>query len=401
MRCLKSMLKNSENKYGLITKTIHWVTALLILMLLCMGFKMTSLPFGEDKLWVYMLHKSLGLTVLLLAFVRVAWHVISKRPSDLPTHATWEKKLAHVVHFLIYVALFAMPLSGWIMSSAGDFTVQFFGINMPDIAPKNEKLFDATLWFHQTMALVIIAVVALHAAGALKHHFIDRDITLKRMTHDKVGFVGAGIIVLIAAIFMVPTLIMAAQQLMDQKPQAQEEAASEQTQGAAETLQQNGWSIDHEKSRITFTATQYGQDFEGHFEGFDGQIIFDPATPDQNKAKIEIKIASIKTGSEDRDTQARSAEWFGIDQYPVAIYETQSITKTDETHFFAKGMLNLHGVTIPVEFPFTLAINGNRAVMAAELILKRLDFGIGQGEWQKTDAVGNDVKVSIAVEAIR
>src|SRR5262245_39756204 len=118
-------LFNTREKFGLIAKSFHWIMAVLILMLLTMGYKMVTLPPGPDKVWVVMLHKSLGVTVLFLAFGRLAWRLANGRPDPEPTLKKWEVDLSKIVHFLLYAAFFAMPLTGWIMSSAGEYPVSF------------------------------------------------------------------------------------------------------------------------------------------------------------------------------------------------------------------------------------------------------------------------------------
>ena len=173
--------RNTTEAYGSVAKTFHWVIAVLMIGILAVGLYMTGMKLGPDKFKLYGLHKSFGITILTLATLRLLWRLTGKHPFPLPNHQTWEKILAKLTHGLLYAALFAMPLSGWIMSSATGFSVSFFGLfTLPDVVGPNDKLSHLANEFHEIAAWVVIGLIALHAAGALKHHLIDRDNTLRR-----------------------------------------------------------------------------------------------------------------------------------------------------------------------------------------------------------------------------
>lgn len=397
-----------NTSYNPVSKILHWTTALLIFGLLLLGFYMAGLDFSEDKLQLYALHKSFGFLVLILVFVRVVWHLFVKKPASLPSHKKWEKGLSHAVHGFLYVLLFAMPLTGWVMSSAGDFTIQFFGFDVPDIVVKDKGLFDLAREAHEIIAFVIVGVVALHVAGAFKHHFIDRDETLARMTRDKLGVGGGVVMVILAGALFMPSAYFIVHDIMQDVSVGGDNVAEHvvipvASANVVSTAPQ--WDIVPQNSKIQFTATQYGQEFSGVFGGFDGQIYFDPENPEQSVAQIVVTIAPISTGSDDRDAQAVSAEWFDAKQFPQAVFKTTSFEKTELGSYIAHAQLTIRDVMFPVDMPFTLDVkeeNGNTsAFMKAELVLNRLDFGIGQGEWQKTDAIGNEVKVSVEMNATK
>lgn len=170
-------------------KILHWVSAVLIFSLLCMGMYMGLMEVEAGKYEVYALHKSLGILVLVLACVRVLVVIFKKRPKDSVAHKKWERVLARIVQGALYVSLVAMPVSGWVMSSAGGYSVSFFGIGLPSIVGKSEALFHAGHEAHEVITWVLLVAVALHVAGALKHYFLDRDETLQRMTWAGIKFV--------------------------------------------------------------------------------------------------------------------------------------------------------------------------------------------------------------------
>jgi cytochrome b561 len=175
-------LRNTDQTYGTVAKSFHWLVALLILGLLVVGMTMVRMKMGPDMFKLIGLHKSTGLVVLGLATLRVLWRFTNRHVASLPNHQQWEKLLASLVHWLLYAAMFVMPLSGWIMSSAKGFSVSFFGLfTMPDLVKPDENLAALMIKVHNVSAYTLIVIIGLHIAGALKHHLFDRDNTLLRM----------------------------------------------------------------------------------------------------------------------------------------------------------------------------------------------------------------------------
>jgi cytochrome b561 len=141
-----------------------------------------DLPLGMKKLAMLARHKSVGITILGLVVLRLLWRWMNPTPALPDTLKPYERVLANLTHAGLYVVLFAMPLSGWIMSSARGFPVSWFGfIQLPDLVGKNKAVYDAMVETHETLAWVLCAIVALHVLAALKHHFWLKDHVLKRM----------------------------------------------------------------------------------------------------------------------------------------------------------------------------------------------------------------------------
>lgn len=174
--------RNSTTGFGAITKTLHWVMALLVIAILGVGLWMTGLPLGPDKFKIYALHKSFGFCVLMLVIARMVWHIYSKKPGFVEGMKTWERLAAHAAHIFLYLAMLAMPLSGWLMSSAKGYTVTiFFTFDLPHLIGENEALGKVFATTHWVLGYAMIAAVAVHIGAALKHHFINKDETLRRM----------------------------------------------------------------------------------------------------------------------------------------------------------------------------------------------------------------------------
>ncbi|KAG9600926.1 hypothetical protein KCV01_g7762, partial [Aureobasidium melanogenum] len=155
--------------------------ALLILGNGAFAFWMDGLKPSMQKINMFALHKSIGLTVLALFLLRLLWRSVDRRPPDEPA-PHWQKVIAHIVHGVLYLLIVAIPLSGWAFNSAHGFPLQYFKqFNLPALVEKNDELSQVLGTAHVYLFWFLLLVVAAHAGGALKHHFIDRDDTLRRM----------------------------------------------------------------------------------------------------------------------------------------------------------------------------------------------------------------------------
>ncbi len=161
---------------------LHWLVALLILAALPLGLTMTDLPLSPQKLKYYAWHKWLGVTVFALAVVRLLWR-LAHAPPPLPASVpAWQRRSAHALHWALYVLMLAIPVAGWLMSSAKGFQTVYLGVlPIPDLLDKNEALGDLLARVHAWLAYVLILLLVVHVAAALKHHLVDRDEVLRRM----------------------------------------------------------------------------------------------------------------------------------------------------------------------------------------------------------------------------
>lgn len=169
-------------KYTLTAIALHWSMAIGLIGLFAFGLYMADLPLSPEKLRYYSWHKWFGITLFMLAVVRLAWR-ITHRPPALPEHmGRGEQFVAHGGHDLIYLLMFSIPLSGWLMSSAKGFQTVLFGVlPIPDLLEKNKELGNLLQTLHWGLNMLLAAVVIGHVAAALKHHFIDKDDVLTRI----------------------------------------------------------------------------------------------------------------------------------------------------------------------------------------------------------------------------
>ena len=161
---------------------LHWLIAGLIFIAFPLGVYMSDLPLSPTRLQLYSYHKWIGISVLLLVGLRIVWRLTHRPPAlpdDLPR---WQRAASHAVHGLLYLLILAVPLTGWLMSSAKGFQTVWFGVlPLPDLVEKNRELGQVLGNAHQLLNYLLLALVILHVAAALKHHFHERQPFLQRM----------------------------------------------------------------------------------------------------------------------------------------------------------------------------------------------------------------------------
>jgi cytochrome b561 len=174
--------RSSPTRYGAVAQAFHWLIAALIVTQFVLAKMQEHLPLGIHKLALLARHKSVGMTVLMLAVLRLLWRLWN-RPPELPSGMTpLERTLARGTHWAFYVLLFAMPITGWMMSSAKNYSVSWFGLfTWPNLIGKNEAAFDFLRTTHDLLSDVLFVIAVLHILAALKHHFWNKDDVLLRM----------------------------------------------------------------------------------------------------------------------------------------------------------------------------------------------------------------------------
>lgn len=178
-------INNTEGKYGLIAILFHWSMAILIIGLSVLGLYMVALPdvgFNKEKIVLILYHKEFGLLVSVLFVARLCWRVTQVLPRLVAHLPDWQKIAARFVHLSFYALMMAMPISGWIMSSAAGIPVSFFGLfTLPDLVGSDDHLFQRFIDIHKWFGYFLILLIFVHVGAALRHHFVIKDDTLLRM----------------------------------------------------------------------------------------------------------------------------------------------------------------------------------------------------------------------------
>ena len=176
------MLRNTRARWGALAQLLHWLIAVLIGAQIALGLIGTALPLSMTKLVTLARHKSLGITILALVLVRLAWRALNPSPELPGALKPYERVLARGTHAGLYVLMIALPLTGWIMSSARGFPVSWFNLlQLPNLVGRSTTLYHAMVRVHVLLAIALGLILVLHIAAAIKHHVVLKDDTLRRM----------------------------------------------------------------------------------------------------------------------------------------------------------------------------------------------------------------------------
>lgn len=417
-------LKNSEESYGLIHQSLHWATALLILLLLPMGVYMHDLPIENtvqinDKVWLYSLHKTLGMSALIIAILRIIWAKLQPHPR--PLHGGMEGFAASTVHNLLYIAIIAMPLMGWLHHAAAEgFAPIWWPLpqNLPFV-PKSVELSNFFKYAHFITGIVLVGSLFLHIAGAVKHAVIDKDKTLSRMVPGAYQDTGElpkeqpksstpklvallAVAIAIAAIFIVDNIkaptqksVTLASETMNAQSADNKPATSEQT--ANDENSEGAWVIDYASSELAISVAQLGTPIKGTFSNWTADVVFDPSNPFDGFITASVDIASLTLG--EVTERAISEEFLGFETNPKATFISQDITAVADG-FQAKGIMTLAGIAQDFTIKFTFSEADGKAKVSASGEIQRLDFKIGEG-FADDSSVGRDIGLSISIDASR
>ncbi|MDU9003909.1 cytochrome b/b6 domain-containing protein [Sedimentitalea todarodis] len=414
-------LQNTPARYGTVSMSFHWLTALLILSVIPLGviahdmahdLRNPEITSTEDDILrtalLFSMHKTTGVLIFFVALARILWAITQTKPAPLHPKRRLESFLAETVHWLLYGSLLLVPLTGWIHHAA---TVGFapiwwpFGQNLPFV-PKDKAISDLFATLHMVLERVLLVSLILHIAGALKHQIIDRDSTLRRMlpgggdmappatgkAHTALPFVAA-LATWAAALGIAATLGL----FTPHSPRATPAPAPEQSTSTQTTqAEPTGWQVT--EGSLAISITQMGSAVSGQFDDWTADITFeDPDTPGPaGRVDVSIAIPSLTLGSVTQ--QAMGPDFFDAERFPDARF-TADITKT-ETGYVAAGPLTIRDVTILVTLPFDLELAGKTATMTGALTLERLDYGIGANMPDEA-SLGFAVDVTISLTATR
>lgn len=176
-------VRSSEAGWGALLRAFHWLVAILIVVQAVIGLTMVGMDLSPAKVRVFALHKSIGMTILALVLLRIAWRLTERRPADPPAMPRWQRRAAHALHLVLYVLILAIPLSGWWFNSASNAPLVWFGwFDLPSLTGGLDPVWKPrALLLHQSLFWLLVALLVLHVGAALWHHFRQRDDVLLRM----------------------------------------------------------------------------------------------------------------------------------------------------------------------------------------------------------------------------
>lgn len=392
---------STPTTYSTVTKTFHWLTALLIIAIIPLGVIANDAPLETSaqlayKAQLFSLHKTLGVTVFFVALLRILWALTQTKPGPLHPERKAETLLADIVHWVLYISLVAVPLTGWIEHAATSGFAPIwwpFGQSLPFV-PQSEAVAGIFAGLHWMFGKLMVVSLLLHMAGALKHHFIDKDATLRRMWFGSKDMPAVGphlakatAPVLAVAVFAVGAGAAFALGLTDRH---------ESTVAAAE-LQDvaSDWTVT--QGAIAIAVTQFGSTVSGEFADWTSQISFDPTPADvMGSVTTVVAIGSLTLGSV--TAEALGSEYFNAEAFPTATF--QADIKPQGDAYVADGTLTIKDISTPVLMPFELSIEGDTATMSGTTTLNRLDYNIGLTQNDEA-TLGFGVDVTITVTATK
>lgn len=393
---------NTDRSFGSVTRLFHWLTALLILTAIPLGVIANDMAFDTaealpTKAQLFSIHKTIGVAAFFVALARILWALGQKHPAPLHPERPAEMRLAQTVHWLLYISLVVVPLSGWVHHAAvtGFAPILWpLGQGLPFV-PQSEIVATVAASLHWVFTKVLVVSILLHIAGAIKHHVIDRDSTLRRMTRgvpapmDPVTPKPSALPAVLALVIYG----LGAGLAWSLVPQA-ETAPQTEAQAAMPANVAGNWQV--KEGSLGFTVKQMGQDVSGRFANWTADIQFDETVRYAMAGSVTVTIdtGSLTLGSV--SDQAKGKDFFDTATFPQAIFTADILSIG--AGYEAQGTLSLRGVEVPVTLPFTLEIAEGQATMSGSTDLDRRSFGMGAAYGDES-SVGFMAAVSVALTA--
>lgn len=362
--------------YGAVPRLLHWLVAgMIVLQYVLAKLAEAADEDGEKFRQLVLLanHKSVGITILTVAFVRLGWRFFQSPPAPLPM-PRWQRIASGVSHGAFYALLFILPLSGWLMSSAANISVSWFNlIALPDFVSPSENLEGLFHSAHENLAKVLFLLAVLHVVATLKHTFVDKDGILRRIV-SPLGLIAFVIILALGILQLIPASRAA-------EPEAP------------------AWNIDYEASYIRFTAEQAGASFEGTWQDWDAELSFASTALDQSSFDVTVRVMGVSTLDQERDETMMDPDFFDASAFPTVQYRAAEFSADTGGQFVANGEIEVKGTTTPAPLRFTVKTEGTQRILDGTARLDRLAIGVGTDEWEDTQWIGQYVDVVVHVEA--
>ena len=412
-------------RYSRTAMLLHWAVALLLVFNFGLGERTEDLKQGPELFWVMQLHKSIGITILLLSIWRLALRLFTRRPAKV-LDSGLAQLLSTAVHWGFYAVMIIVPISGWVLVSTAKVqipTLLFGTIPWPHLPVAGHAAHEVAEEVHGIVAKLMLPLLALHVIGAVRHQFVLRDAILERMVPARnIGIFGllALLLSLVGAFALAmnlpsPNTPQPGQTLPDfqqaktdapaavpavvpaDKADAKELALA--ATGEAQPAAVPSWRVV-KGGRLGFKVTVNGEAVSGSFANWDADISFDPEQLDRSSIKATIALASVNSGDSGRDDMLRGDDFFGSSG-PTARFTANRIRAKGGNRYEAQGALQMKGVSKPVTLAFSVDIKDNAARAAGTARFDRRDFGVGTGQFSDTGMISGDVTVEFAFRAAK
>lgn len=385
-------------RYTAVAIALHWAIAAAIVLNLGLGWWMHEAI--EESAWAaraiaaFQLHKSIGLTVLGLSLLRLAWR-LAHRPPPLPDGMrVWERLAARAVHWAFYGLMIALPLSGWLYASTQWREDQplavptlWFGLfEVPHLlgldelpAPRRASLAGPLEDTHEALAWIMAGLLALHVVAALKHHWLDRDGVLASMRPGAGLSVAAATLALLVAAGFAPS---------------GSRAQAGDIRGVP-----GGWIVDP-ASEIAFSGKHAGVPFRGRFTRWQADLRFNPLAASAITVAAIVETGSATDGVPLHDETLPLPEWFDVARHPQARFAATRIAARPGGGHTVEGALTIKGRVLPVP-PLDLELTEDTLVIRGRFTLDRADAHLGMESDPDGEYVSRRIQVEVNVRATR
>ncbi|MFK7860672.1 MAG: cytochrome b/b6 domain-containing protein [Granulosicoccus sp.] len=374
------MQRTAEQRYGDVAVIFHWLIAFFIIGLVVVGKYMVGLePNDPVRFELTQWHKSFGLTVLFLSILRLAWRFTHRPPPEPASIPHWQQRIATAVHLLLYGLLFAIPVTGWIMSSASPLnidTVLFNVFTIPHLPPfadlpNKAEIAESFHEYHELAGNLLILLLLAHIGAALKHHLIDKDTILVRMLPDWASrsFKRKIAVLTFAVLGSTVALYLYAES------------------NNQEALLASG------DSEVSFIADVTGDETPGAFADTTVTATIDTLSPANSSIIAVVNTKTLSSKNPQVEGALPDAEWFDIEGHPEARFESTTIAANEDGTFQVVGDLTIKTTTRTVSFPMSITDEEDNQVARGEFLIDRREFDIGMESQRNDDYVGFNVTV--------
>ena len=328
-------------RYSAVAIGLHWAIAGMLLGMIWTGWNMHDAD-GREVEWLYQLHKSVGITILLLTIARVIWRVKNPPPPLPEEMKSWEKTASHLVHMGFYAVMIGAPLAGWALASMAKVqvpTVLYGTVSWPHLpilsglSPETKaSLYNVIEFMHSKSAWLIIGMLALHIGGALKHEFSEEEGVLKRMIPGLFGKTDGpqapptGFFIAFGSAFAAFMLVAGGPVLA----QSVSSKNGGELQVTPATSMAPNWTVDYENSSIEFTFSHDGDNYTGRFDDWSADILFMEDNLGTSKVYVTVDLASVVVPKKLYSDSLKAPEWFNTNARPTALVELREFAEATE-----------------------------------------------------------------------
>ncbi|MFT5611911.1 MAG: cytochrome b561/polyisoprenoid-binding protein YceI [Arenicella sp.] len=388
-----------KHQYSQISQLLHWSMAGLIIGQFILAKLAERAELNDavvQQLGLLANHKSIGMTILMLAMMRLLWRLLNPPPALPKSMPVWQLSASAWTHRLMYVLLFFIPVSGWLMSSATAYSVSWFNLfAFPDLVAADKGLAGILREAHEISTKLLFIIVVFHVLAAFKHHYIDKDEILLRMANKTNWLIFFSSAVLVAVLLGQPvskakqatSVQLASTPTIDNS----EQARSSKVSGLI------AWDIDYQNSHIKFRGDQAGAPFEGRWQTWQAEIKFDAEHLQDSFIDVTIEVKSVFSDDQERDQTIVDSDFFDVANHAQVRFLAQEFVVNQEGLYETQGQLTMKGLTKAAKFVFTIEVVDGQQVLIGESKLDRLVWNIGMGDWADTTWVGQEVDVKVRV----